>query len=196
MANTMHNKYEIIKNLGIAIKQGLVAFGVTKKNAQQQDVSLFDVIEYGQPKMWQMDKVVCLNYIRHSRVGWQGRSYPVVGAVGDRTLTRKNDWVEQQEWQIHVIMKRGSADNPTVATVTTEDVLSMIVAWMNDRGNTKLRENGISNLPIDPASVMLYNDDSDLYQKRAVINMTLIVPKEFSFGQDEIAAGAVETYPI
>ena len=193
MSDLMKTKYEVQKILGDAIKEGLVKFGV-KKTTNGVDSSLFDVIEYGQPKMWQMDRCIAINYMRHERIGWQGVSY-VTNNLG--AMTRKDDIIEQQTWYIHVIMKRKESDpSPTLATITTEDVMSYIISWFNGPGQDTLRKNKVSSLRLDPADIIVYNDNSNVYQKRAVIRMNLLVPKEFSFGQEHLVALDVETWPI
>lgn len=189
----MKTKYEVQKILGDAIKDGLVKFGV-KKTVNGVDSSLFEVLEYGQPKMWQMDRCIAINYMRHGRIGWQGVSY-VTDNLG--AMTRKDDIIEQQTWYIHVIMKRKESDpSPTLSTITTEDVMSYIISWFNGPGQDALRKNKVSSLRLDPADIIVYNDNSDVYQKRAVIRMNLLVPKEFSFGQEHLVALDVETWPI
>lgn len=192
MSDSMKTKYEVQKILSDCIKEGLVTFGI-KKTVDGVDSSLFDVIEYGQPKMWQMDRCIAINYMRHERIGWQGVSY-VSGAWG---MTRVDDIIEQQTWYIHVVMKRKESDpSPTLSTITTEDVMSYIISWFNGPGQEMLRRNKVSSLRLDPADIIVYNDNSDVYQKRAVIKMNLLVPKEFSFGQEHLVALDVETWPI
>ena len=60
----------------------------------------------------------------------------------------------------------------------------------------EFRKNRCANLRIDPSSVIVYNDDSDIYQKRAVFTMRLQVPKEYSYGQDFLDTIKPDIEPI
>ena len=58
----------------------------------------------------------------------------------------------------------------------------MLITWFNGKGCDEFRRVGVANLRIDPSSVIVYNDDSNIYQKRAVFTMKLQVPRDFEYG--------------
>lgn len=147
----------------------------------------WDCMEFGNASMQKADKVVLMQYSSHERVGWQGRRYDDTASG----LQRTDEWIEQQEWILHVIHKRTSD-----GTELAEDIATELIAWFNGPGNEELRKGGIASLPIDAASVIVYNDNSDLYQKRATFTVKLQVPKELTFGQAKLSALEVEDYPV
>lgn len=192
MSDSMKTKYEVQKYLIASIKNGLIAFGQTK-TVSGKTVARFDCVEFGQPMMWKLDECIALNHIANKRIGWQGRTY----LTSSLLYYKKSEWLEEQLWNVHVLLKRKMSNGaPTVDTITAEDVAEMLKTWFNDNGCAELRTNHISVLPIDHTDVILYNDDSSLYQKRAVIRMSLIVPKEFQYRENEALGLGVETYPV
>lgn len=148
------------------------------------------VMEFANASFQKADRVVLMNLVGGRRVGWQGRSY----GVEDNELTRHDNWFEEQRWQIHCVCKRKQAAVPT--DQFPEDAASDLVAWFNGRGCDVLRKSKMSNLRIDSDSIFVYNDNSDLYQKRAVFTVKIIVPKEVSAGEIELDALVPKIYPV
>jgi len=174
----MKGQYEVQKIIRDNVLAGLSAFG---QNGWQ-------CIEFAQSSKLNMDRFVAMNCIGTKQVGWVNSTQLASGIA-------KNDWLEEQTWQLHVVMKRD--DSPVSAdTVTTTDIASMLISWFNSEGNSKFRENGCANLRIDQSSILVYNDDSSIYQKRAVFTMKLQMPKEFRFGREEVDAVVPLVKPI
>lgn len=165
MSATMPSEYEVFKTLRECTISGLTKFGV---------LDGIDVRRFAQANMANGDKLVLLNLIGSERLGWQAFRY----ANSTASLLRTDEWIEQQEWQFSFIKLMRNDD--TVATVTADDLCNYCITWYNGEGNLLLRSKGIACLPIDPHSVMVYNDESDLYQRRPVFTMNLQVPKNFT----------------
>lgn len=164
MSASNKTRYEIQKILADCLKAGLAAL-IGEDHG-------FGVMEFAQASFQKADRIVLMNLARSNRIGWQGRKYPVDGDE----LKRVDEWIECQHWQFHVILKKLSS--PTVDTMQADDVASMLITWFNGRGVEFLRERGVANERVDASSLVVYNDDSDLYQKRAVFTVKLQVPKE------------------
>ena len=67
---------------------------------------------------------------------------------------------------------------------------SELIAWLNGPGTNRFRANGIAPERIDGATILVYNDDNEIYQKRAVFTVKIEVPKELT--TDAIEADAVK----
>ena len=126
-----------------------------------------DVRRFSQANVVTGDKIVLLNLVSVQRIGWQASNY--------KSSERIDEWIEEQSWQFSCIKKMLKSDTQT--TVSADDMCNMLIAWYNGVGNLNLRMKGIANTPIDPTSILVYNDDSDLYQRRPVFTMDLQVPK-------------------
>lgn len=161
-----------------------VILGMTKFNQTG-----WDCIEFAQATIQNADKIITMNCTGVDRIGWQGAKFDSV--LGTRT----DEWLEEQTWMFQVILKRTN-EVVTASTITTQDVASMLITWFNGMGCDEFRRNGCANLRIDPSSVIVYNDDSDIYQKRAVFTMRLQVPKEYSYGQDFLDTIKPDIEPI
>ena len=154
------------------------------------NMSGWDVMEFAQANFQKADKVILLNCIRTERVGWQDTQYSV-STVG---LDGTDSWIEQQTWQIHVILKRKGKE--TTDDILSEDMSSYLMTWFNGRGCDLFRNNGMANLRIDHDNILVYNDDSDLYQKRAVFSLKVQIPKMLKFKQDSIDALLPKIKPV
>lgn len=146
----------------------------------------WDAVEFGNFNKVKADKVVTMNYIRSKDVGWQHVEY------GGNPFTRKDQKIIQQDWQIQVILKRSAStgDNAILA----EDIADNLIMWFNGVGCEYLRKKGMANLRIDTNSIIVYNDNSDLYQKRAVFTVKIQMQKELITGEtplDSIKPGIV-----
>ena len=161
-----------------------VILGMTKFNQTG-----WDCIEFAQATMQNADKIITMNCTGVDRIGWQGAKFDSV------LRTRTDEWLEEQTWMFQVILKRTNKV-VTASTITTQDVASMLITWFNGMGCDEFRRKRCANLRIDPSSVIVYNDDSDIYQKRAVFTMRLQVPKEYSYGQDFLDTIKPDIEPI
>lgn len=178
MSDANKTKYEVLKIIRDVVLRGLSELGISD----------FDCLEFGQPSVQNMDRVVTCRLAKIEQVGWQRFSFNATKE------TRLDEWIEQQSWQLQTIMKRSGA-KVSADTLTSEDVSGMLRVWLNGKGNEKFRMEGCASLRIDPLTVFVYNDDSELYQRRVAFTMKLQVPKELSFGQ-EYVGWEVETKPI
>ena len=148
------------------------------------------VMEFANESFQKADRVVLMNLVGTRRVGWQGRSH----SLKDGGLIAKEEWIEEQRWQIHCVCKRKHAATPN--DEFPEDACSDLVTWFNGRGCDELRTHRMANLRIDSDSIFVYTDNSDLYQKRAVFTVKIQVPKEVTTGQDAVDAIIPDVEPI
>ena len=180
MANK--TRYEVQRILRSVALSGLEALGYSGWN----------VVEFANPEFINFDKVVTLQLMRERRVGWQGFSY---GAADNASmLNRKDEWLSEQHWQFQLLMKRPK--NPTAETPMAEDIADSLVAWLNGAGMAKLREGGVAPLRIDGTTIFVYNDNSDLYQKRAVFTVKIQVPKEMVYGENALEVIKPDIEPV
>ena len=180
MKNTRLKVQKILRSV---IDEGLNAIGLTGWNVQ----------EFASPQYTSLDKCVLMNLVRVQRLGWQWSNT----VDGDRpsSANRKDEWIELEHWQLHVIAKR-----PTTAdenTVVAEDVTDALAAWLNGAGMDMLRRNGVAPERIDGNMILVYNDDNEIYQKRGVFTVKIQVQKELTTGNmhsiDEMTPGI---YPV
>lgn len=173
MSEKMKSRLEVQKIVRDNILSGFEALGL----------SGWDVKEFANAHMTKADKVVLMNYIRTRRVGWQGRTY----AVDEESLKSTEEWIAEQHWQIHCIAKR--PPNTDAKTVLSEDMADILVAWFSTPESVNLfRKSGIAPLRIDGNDIIVYTDNSDLYQKRAVFTLKLQVPKSIDVQQSEVSS--------
>ena len=85
--------------------------------------------------------------------------------------------------------------NPDAITIA-EDMSGILVTWFNGRGCDYFRKFGCANLRIDSDSIIVYNDDSGLYQKRCVFTVKVQVPKELTARQDVVELLIPDVMPI
>ena len=179
MSDWTKGKYAVQKIIRDNVILGMTKFGQTG----------WDCIEFAQATMQNADKIITMNCTGVDRIGWQGAKFDSV--LGTRT----DEWLEEQTWMFQVILKRTN-EVVTASTITTQDVASMLITWFNGMGCDEFRKNRCANLRIDPSSVIVYNDDSDLYQRRPVFNVTFIVNKSFKLAQDHADILGVVTKPV
>lgn len=181
MSELNRTRYEVQKIIADNIKAGLSAYLGTVE---------FTVLEYAQASFQKGDRLITIQPLRVNRVGWQSSRYK---SSAD-TFRRIEEYVEEQSWQIQVILKKSK--NPTISDMQSDDVAGILVSWFNGIGCDEFRKKNCANLRIDSDSIMVYNDDSELYQKRAVFTLKLQVPKELSMFQLEMEAIAPNIKPI
>lgn len=156
----------------------------------QMSHSGWDVMEFANASFQNSSKVILMNYLRSARVGWQANSLQTI----DGSLKRKDEWIDEQTWQIHIVCKRMTS--AAVTDVLAEDMANNLITWFNGPGVENLRASGVAPLRIDSENIIVYNDNSDLYQKRAVFTLKIQVPKELTFGQNEIEAMMPKVLPV
>ena len=171
MKNTRLKVQKILRSV---IYEGLNAIGFTG----------WAVNEFASPKYVSFDKCVLMNFVRSHRLGWQYDNL----TGDDSTTVRKDEWLELEHWQLHIIAKRPTDEDSN--SIVAEDVASELIAWLNGPGMDRFRANGIAPERIDGATILVYNDDNEIYQKRAVFTVKIEVPKELT--TDAIEADAVK----
>lgn len=177
MSEANKTRFEVQAILGDNLMAALTQFGLTN----------WGVAEFANPSLQNMNGVVLMNYLKSNRFGWQGDSI-------DSLLIEHQEWMEIQSWQIHCIAKR--TDSTTDSSILAEDVASDLIAWFNGHGCKYFRERGLSNLVIDANSILVYNDNSNLYQKRAVFTVKIVVPKEITSTVDELTQIQPNIMPV
>lgn len=154
----------------------------------------WNVVEYGNPEIFSLDKAITLQLMRTRRDGFVASRYGSA-AEGSSDIERRSEWIETQSWQIQVIKKRKiSIDEDTVLS---EDVADTLIAWMNDdKGLRKFREAGVAPFRIDSNDTFTYVDDSEVYQKRAVFTVKLNVPKRILFSEKPLDTIKPDILPL
>lgn len=183
MSAELRGEYEVLALIRSCIIEGLKTYGID---------SGIDVRMFAQANFNHGDKLVLLNLINTKRCGRQMTDY--VGGNTNDVYSRRDSWIEERTYQVSVMKKMNKDDDEN--TVTAEDISMRLISWFNGLGLDWLRENGLSCYPIDPNSIIVYNDDSDLYQRRPVFAVTVIVNKSFKLAQPDIKIIGVVTKPI
>ena len=178
MSELCRSRFEVQTILRANILAGLAALG---QNG-------WGVMEFANASFQKSDKIVLMNLINASRVGWQSDS------AGGEPFTRRDEWIEEQSWQLHFILKRTDETDDT--SIVAEDIAQMMIAWFNGKGCEFFRNYGIANLVIDTESIFVYNDDSDLYQKRCVFTVKIQVPKEINWAETPLEAILPKIKPV
>lgn len=185
MSAEMRNEYEVFKILRECILEGLSVMGIADG---------VDVRRFAQANLSHGDKLVLINFAKNGRAGWQSAKYENESETYGSQKNRIDRWIEEQTYQISVL-KRMQKDDST-DTISAEDISTRLITWFNGRGLDWLRKHNISNYLIDPNSIIVYNDDSDLYQRRPVFNVTLVVNKQFKIEEPDLDILGVKTKPI
>ena len=175
-----NNRLNVQKILRSVIDEGLNAIGLSGWTVQ----------EFASPQYVSLDKCVLMNLVRSHRLGWQHDNL----TGDDSPAVRKDEWLELEHWQLHIIAKRPTAAD--VNSVVAEDVASELIAWLNGPGMNGFRLNGIAPERIDGATIFVYNDDNEIYQKRAVFTVKLHVPKELKTQQELVEALLPKIRPV
>ena len=149
------------------------------------------VMEFANASMQSVDGVVLMNRVRTKRVGWQACLDETVG----NKLIGREEWIEEQHWQLSCIKKRGQSGE-SASTIVSDDIADDLVAWFNGDGCMFFRRHGMANLRIDTNSILVYNDNSDLYQRRAVFTVKIQVPKEITSERDAVDAIMPDVEPV
>lgn len=152
----------------------------------------WEAVEFGSPEFINFNKVLTMQLMRQKRVGWQGWNYELSNLPGK--IDRKDEWIAEYHWQIQILLKR--PESITEESVVAEDVADLIIAWLNGPGIEAFKRKGVAPLRIDGASVFVYNDNSDLYQKRAVFTVKIQVPKTLTTGENVVDALKPDVQPV
>lgn len=150
----------------------------------------WNVMEFANASLQSADKIVLMNYVSHKRIGFQAHTH----SSELSGFKRVDSWIEEQSWQIHCLRKRPA--NSDDIEETAEDMASDLVAWFNGRGCDYFRKFGMSSLRIDADAIFVYNDNSYLYQKRAVFTVKVEVPKEMKSEDIELDALLPKILPV
>ena len=170
MSNAFKNRLEVQKVLRGTILSALEKLGHTG----------WGCAEFSSPQYVSFDKCVLMNLVRSEKIGNGG----IVYQRSNDSLIGKVEWIDRQHWQIHIIAKRKL--NATSSTIVPEDIANELVAYLNTFGVDEFRKCGCAPERIDTTTIFIYNDDNEIYQKRAVFTLKLQVPKELSIMQDEM----------
>lgn len=150
------------------------------------------VMEFANASFQKADKIILYNLINVDRLSWNGVEYGINSETGE--FERIDEWLEQQMWQISVICKR--TDDTDDADILAEDIANRLIAWFNGLGCDLFRRNGMANLIVDNETVFVYNDNSNLYQKRSVFTVKIQVPKKQKYEQESATLKGITTRPI
>lgn len=176
MGEYAKGKYEVIRILRDSVLAGLAAYGV----------SGMQCLESALPAFNSADNVVLLKMSGLQTVGWQRGGYEVEsdGGAGENGVKRTESWIEEQKWDVTVVMKR-DGKKVNADTLTAEDVASRLVSWFNGAGGiASLRKHDCAPLFTNMSDVRQYIDDSGVYQNSATFTLRVQVPKKFRFDQD------------
>lgn len=186
MSESLKTKYDILGILRDVTLSGIEAFGYGN----------FSFMEFGQASFQSadgFDGYILANFVRNRRITWVSGKYEN-GPGG--ALLGKDEWIDEQHWQIHVVLKRKGGSPPSGETAVAEDVATNLITWLNGRGVPLLRAKGVAPLVVDASRVFTYNDDSWIYQKRAVFTVKIQVPKEFKYEQKPMDIAKPSVLPI
>lgn len=181
MSSAYKTRYEVQKIISDCLKKGIDTY--LKEDG-------WGIMEFAQASFTSANKIILINPVRVKRLGWQGWKYK----NAEFQLHRVDELIEEQHWQIHVILKKST--NPSIEDMQADDVASILVSWLNGLGVSEFRKYGVVNTRIDANQIIVYNDDSELYQKRAVFTVKIQVLKELTIEQVDAIIDGVETKPI
>lgn len=188
MNENFKNRYTIQKILIANILDGIDRMGF--QPAEGSTEKAWGVMEFAQASFNNADKIVLVDFARTNNVGFQGRAYTNQNGQALRT----DDWLEDQTWMIHTI-KRVMPSDVSDSLITCEDMADILVSWFNGQGAIELKNLGIGTLRIDQSHIFVYNDESELYQKRAAFPLRIQVPKEISVLVSKVSAWTSGIYP-
>lgn len=163
MSELNKRRYEVQAILKSAVEAGLAA------TTEAAEAARWKVAEFGNAALVRADGIILMRFIGTRERGWQWNR------DGEDADTEEAHKIEEQRWQLHFIRKRAANDGDDSYVVS--DIASNIQSWFNGRGCDYLRKYNMSNSRIDSERILEYNDDSDLYQKRAVFTLNIFVPK-------------------
>ena len=181
MSSENKNRIEVQDALIAIIEEGLALLQYTG----------WTVMEYAPSQFASFDKVISLQLLRSRNAGWQGHEDRVVDG---RPVTVEK-WIDQQSWQVQIILKRKRRIDGS--SILAEDIANNLAAWLNSaHGVMAMKKRGLAPLIIDDKLIFVYNDNSEIYQKRAVFTVKVQVPKELTMSEVEMEVLLPKIKPV
>ena len=104
-------------------------------------------------------------------------------------------WIDQQSWQVQIILKRKRKIDGS--SILAEDIANNLAAWFNSaHGVIAMKKRGLAPLIVDDKLIFVYNDISEIYQKRAVFTVKVQVPKELIVAEEGLDAIKPDIKPV
>ena len=181
MSSENKNRIEVQDALIAVIEEGLALLQYTG----------WTVMEYAPSQFASFDKVISLQLLRSRNAGWQGHEDRMVNG---RPVTVEK-WIDQQSWQVQIILKRKRRIDGS--SILAEDIANNLAAWLNSaHGVMAMKKRGLAPLIIDDKLIFVYNDNSEIYQKRAVFTVKVQVPKELTMSEVEMEVLLPKIKPV
>ena len=181
MSSENKNRIEVQDALIAVIEEGLALLQYTG----------WTVMEYAPSQFASFDKVISLQLLRSRNAGWQGHEDRMVDG---RPVTVEK-WIDQQSWQVQIILKRKRRIDGS--SILAEDIANNLAAWLNSaHGVVAMKKRGLAPLIIDDKLIFVYNDNSEIYQKRAVFTVKVQVPKELTMSEVEMEVLLPKIKPV
>ena len=181
MSSENKNRIEVQDALIAVIEEGLALLQYTG----------WTVMEYAPSQFASFDKVISLQLLRSRNAGWQGHEDRMVDG---RPVTVEK-WIDQQSWQVQIILKRKRRIDDS--SILAEDIANNLAAWLNSaHGVIAMKKRGLAPLIIDDKLIFVYNDNSEIYQKRAVFTVKVQVPKELTMSEVEMEVLLPKIKPV
>lgn len=175
------NRIEVQDALIDVIKEGLALLQYTG----------WMVMEYAPSQFASFDKVISLQLLRSRNAGWQGHEDRMV----DGKPVTVETWIDQQSWQVQIILKRKRKIDGS--SILAEDIANNLAAWLNSaHGVVAMKKRGLAPLIVDDKLIFVYNDNSEIYQKRAVFTVKVQVPKELIMAEEGLDTIKPDIKPV
>ena len=174
-----------------SILRECILIGLNRMGIPETGEGSWQVQEFANATFNNGDRLILLNMIDESTSGWQ---FEEEGIEADGSKTTYQCRNEIQRWQIHTIAKfKKDASNEDLYAM---DMANKLKFWLNGPCTQELRKRGLSIFRIDDYDVLVYNDDSSVYQKRAVLSIKLFVPKKEGFKDKIVNNLHMGIYPV
>ena len=181
MSKENKNRIEVQDALIATIEEGLALLQYTG----------WTVMEYAPSQFASFDKVISLQLLRSRNAGWQGHENRMV----DGKPVTVEKWIDQQSWQVQIILKRKRRIDGS--SILAEDIANNLAAWLNSaHGVIAMKRRGLAPLIVDDKLIFVYNDNSEIYQKRAVFTVKVQVPKELTMSEVEMEVLLPKIKPV
>jgi len=174
---TENNAYSILKTF---VEDGLAQFGYTEWSVQQRNSA----------EIVNTNSCIMIEKILDRRIGFQATKYNITSSIKQRW-----EWIDEYTYQITSLKKRTKTD--TADTITAEDVCNALISWFNsEMGCSRLRSHGMASIRVASERVIVYNDDSGLYQKEPSFDVRVQIPKTKEITVNAVTTLEVVTHPI
>ena len=181
MSSENKNRIEVQDALIATIEEGLALLQYTG----------WMVMEYAPSQFAPFDKVISLQLLRSRNAGWQGHENRMV----DGKPVTVEKWIDQQAWQVQIILKRKRRIDGS--SILAEDIANNLAAWLNyAHGVISMKRRGLAPLIVYEKLIFVYNDNSEIYQKRAVFTVKVQVPKELIMAEEGLDAIKPDIKPV